>query len=145
MRGLVLILRIVFLLGFFALAAWGFLWLDAKVSGWARLAEHYEADAAPKGAEYFRIDGMVGNVRMIRIQKLATAGMSNEGLYLAYPRLARPGHPALLIPWSAVSSHESSDVPIVGHRVTMSVGPDTPVTITLYNEAAWAAERYLNK
>jgi hypothetical protein len=75
--------------------------LIAKLSGWARLARHYRADAPPDGARFhFQSAGMRF---WTSYSGCLTVGANRKGLYLAVWFLFRFGHPPLIVPWRDIT------------------------------------------
>jgi hypothetical protein len=78
--------------------------LISKLSGWARLARHYGADAPFDGLRFhFQSAGLRFGTNY---SGCLTVGVNRRGLYLAVWLLFRIGHPPLFIPWRDVTMTE---------------------------------------
>jgi hypothetical protein len=78
--------------------------LIAQLSGWARLARHYRADAPLDGDRFhFQSAGMRFGTNY---NGCLTIGVDRKGLYLAVWFLFRIGHPPLLVPWRDITMTE---------------------------------------
>jgi ankyrin repeat protein len=134
-------LSIPFALAGIALFAVGLLHADAHMTGWRRIAGRHAAPAALDGKAFRRQDADVGTVGFVRTRNLMRAAVLDEGLYLAMPAIARPGHRSLLVPWTELSI--ANDTQILGRPVVkLSVGSPVIGSITLRGGvAADARER----
>lgn len=93
--GLVLAVLVFFVVLWMSIAL-----LLSRVGGWSKLAQRYRAQqAAPARCEALPV-AFVESARY-RGGALAAA-ICPEGLYLAVSPLFSPGHPPLLLPWSAI-------------------------------------------
>jgi hypothetical protein len=78
--------------------------LIARLSGWARLARHYRAEAPLDGTRFrFQSAGMRFATNY---GGCLTVGVNRRGLYLAVWLLFRIGHPSLFIPWRDITMTE---------------------------------------
>jgi hypothetical protein len=92
------VLVVLFPLGFAAI--WSSVcWLLAWIGGWQRLAHYYRCERSPNGQAIGGFWAMLGPVSY---RGTLTLQAAPEGLYLSIMVLFRPGHPPLLIPWSAI-------------------------------------------
>lgn len=92
--------------------------LLGRLGGWGRMATHYRtSEPAPRGVEWFT----TGTVGGVRYRNALVVAASPRGLYLSVLPLFRPGHPPLLVPWSAVQPGPPSRW--FGARVRVRHGP----------------------
>lgn len=98
--------------------------LLGTMSGWLRLATRYKQIVEYKGAS-FHASGRIGLVNYNNVLHL---GADEEHLYLSVMFLFKAGHPALMIPWTAieVSKHRGFFFQYVRLRI------DDAVTVTLH-------------
>ena len=91
-----------------SVAFWCFLsFLLAFVSGWRRLAHSFGSDRPPSGKAFTWQTGIVGVVSYNRCLNIHVA---REGLFLSAASLFRVGHKPLLIPWTAISNEEPTQI-----------------------------------
>lgn len=93
-----------------ALGGWCLVvWLIARIGGWHALAWDFRAAGRPREGAFSYVNtgsvGWLGHYRGCLI-----VGVTPAGLYLAVWPMFRPGHPPLLIPWTAVRRAESQKV-----------------------------------
>jgi hypothetical protein len=102
-----LLLIVAILIGFplVFVAMWSFVcWLIALIGGWQRLAHVYPAHGTPVGKRYGGLYGRMGHSSYKGVLNVVVAP---EGLHLSTMIFFRPGHPPLLIPWSALRDGEA--------------------------------------
>jgi ankyrin repeat protein len=122
----------------------GLLHADARMTGWRQLASRFTAPAALDVATFTRQDVDVGTLAFIRIRNLMRAAALDDGLYLAMPAIARPGHPPLLVPWTQMRVVEERQ--LLGRTVVkLSVGSPEIGTITLRGGVADDVRRRLGR
>lgn len=92
----------------------GLLLLDAQVSGWHSLAKKFPASAEPANLNP-RQNGGVGAISLIQVRGLIRAAADKGGLYFAFPKFLRLGHPPLQIPWREL--RVTRDKHLLGRRV----------------------------
>jgi ankyrin repeat protein len=108
-----LLIAPVSIVGFVAIFA-ALIQLDARMTGWHRMAERFAA-TGPEPARAIRQDAGVGTIGLVRVKNLMRAAAPVEGLYLAMPAVFRLGHPPLSIPWREMRI--ASDSVLFGQRV----------------------------
>jgi hypothetical protein len=102
--------------------------LIAQLSGWARLARHYRADAPLDGARFhFQSAGMRFGTNY---GGCLTVGVDRKGLYLAVWFLFRFGHPPLLTPWRDITITERKRFFMQQVVFRFDRGPDIPYIIS---------------
>ena len=112
-----LMLKIFFSLlmtGFFLVFMTGLFFLDARMTGWHALAKRFPAASEPANVNK-RQNGGVGSIGLVQMRNLLRAAATNEGLYLAFPKILSAGHPPLLIPWPQLRI--TNDKTLFGVRV----------------------------
>ncbi len=75
-------------------------YLLAVLGGWVSLGRLYRLDRRFAGETWHFRSGQFRYV--VSYGNMLTLGASTEGMYLSVLFLFRAGHPALLVPWSAV-------------------------------------------
>jgi hypothetical protein len=117
------LLQIVFVLfgvAFFVAFMSAIFFLDARMTGWHALAKHFPASTEPANINR-RQNGGVGLIGLVQLRNLLRAAATDEGLYLAFPKMLSAGHAPVLIPWSQLRI--TDDKTIFGIRVlTLRVG-----------------------
>lgn len=109
----------------------------AFVSGWNKLAKRFRADAAPTGQTLYMQSARLNGSRYNNCLILIVAA---EGLYLKAFPLFRPGHPPLLLPWSAFSPFKTSKQLLMTlHTTTVTISQFNKVTIAFYDPKTVAA------
>jgi len=118
-----LVLRIFFgvmMAVFFGAFMTGIFFVDARMTGWHALAQHFPASSEPPNVNW-RQNGGVGLIGLVQLRNLLRAAATDEGLFLAFPKIFSAGHAPLLIPWSRLRIMD--DKTIFGIRViTMQAG-----------------------
>lgn len=110
-----------YLIPLFAISFWWIvLWAIARISGWSILAEHYEALDSYEGPKKLGQSALLERVKGMpaRYNGLLVFGADGRGLRLSVLIFFRPFHPALVIPWSDIST--ASRKAFVGGRVDIS-------------------------
>jgi ankyrin repeat protein len=126
------------------LFAMGLLHADARMTGWHQLAGRFTAPATLDGRGFARQDADVGTLGFVRIRNLMRAAALDDGLYLAMPAIARPGHAPLLVPWTQMRVVDERQ--LLGRPVVrLSVGSPEIGTITLRGGVADEARRRLRR
>jgi hypothetical protein len=75
--------------------------LISRVGSWHRLAQKFPA-AGPAEGRTFRLQtGMIGQARY---RNALHVWLGPQGIRLDLPRIFRPGHPPLFLPWEAVQA-----------------------------------------
>jgi hypothetical protein len=98
----------------------GIFFLDARMTGWSALAQRFPATSEPPNV-FKRQNGGVGTIGLVQMRGLLRAAATEQGLYLAFPKMLRAGHAPLLIPWSQLKI--TDDKTILGIRVlTLQAG-----------------------
>ena len=94
------------IIGFILFTAfWCLIHKLVSLAAWGRLAKHYAHPEPVATSERFRLaQAMVG---FVSYRQIIQAGVAPEGLSLSVFVLFRVGHPALLIPWSALEPVQS--------------------------------------
>ena len=127
-----LILKIFFsllMVGFFLVFMTGLFFVDARMTGWHALAKRFPAWSEPASVSK-RQNGGVGLIGLVHLRNLMRAAATDQGLYLAFPKIFSVGHPPLLIPWSQLRI--TDDKTIFGIRVlTMQAGDPKITRVTL--------------
>ncbi len=117
------ILRVFFALlmvAFFLMFMVGIFLLDARITGWYALAQRFPASSEPAHVNK-RQNGGVGTIGLVQMRNLLRAAGTDEGLYLAFPKMLSAGHPPLLIPWSQLRI--TDDKTLFGIRIlTLQAG-----------------------
>ena len=101
--------------------------LMARVGGWARLAEHYEARDDFEGQRW-RFESARFN-RRVNYGGCLTFGANARGLHLSTWILFRPGHPALFIPWSDVTMKKTTYWMFPYVELSFRRAPERPLLI----------------
>jgi len=105
---------------FFVAFMSGIFFLDARITGWHALAQRFPSAGEPVMVNK-RQNGGVGLIGLVQLRNLLRASETNEGLYMAFPKMLSVGHAPLLIPWSQLRI--SDDKTILGIRVlTLQAG-----------------------
>ena len=105
---------------FFVAFVAGIFFLDARITGWHALGQRFPASSQPATVNK-RQNGGVGLIGLVQLRNLLRAAATNEGLYMAFPKMLSAGHAPILIPWSQL--HITDDKTIFGIRVlTMQAG-----------------------
>ena len=106
--------------GFFLVFMTGIFFLDARMTGWHALAKRFSTGSEPANLNK-RQNGGVGSIGLVQMRNLLHAAATDEGLYLAFPKILSAGHPPLLIPWPQIRI--TNDKTLFGVRVlTLQVG-----------------------
>jgi hypothetical protein len=114
------------------------------MTGWRQLAGRFTAPATLDGRRFTRQDADVGTLGFIRIRNLMRAAALDDGLYLAMPAIARPGHAPLLVPWTQMRVVDERQ--LLGRPVVkLSVGSPEIATVTLRGGVADEARRRLRR
>ena len=85
----------------------GVVWLLGKISGWSRLAGHYESNRRFDGIAYRWQSALIGP---ISYNRALTITLMKDGIGLTIMPLFSAGHPPLLIPWTSLHSKGTSQV-----------------------------------
>jgi ankyrin repeat protein len=94
--------------------------LDARMTGWRALAQRFPATSEPPNLSKHQ-NGGVGTIGLVQLRGLLRAAATDQGLYLAFPKMLSAGHPPLLIPWSQLRI--TGDKTIFNmHVLTMQAG-----------------------
>ena len=96
-------------------------WLDARSSGWHRLGHSYGGHEEPAGK---RFDGITIGMNGKCYQRIATASVTKDGLYLNLSPWHCFLHPPLLIPWTKMKI-----VPDGWNTIVQAVAPLRPVSL----------------
>jgi hypothetical protein len=96
-------------------------WLNARNSGWHRLGHSYGGHEEPAGK---RFDGITIGMNGKCYQRIATASVTKDGLYLSLSSWHRILHPPLLIPWTQMKI-----VPDGWNTIVQAVAPLRPVSM----------------
>jgi hypothetical protein len=105
---------------FFVAFMIGIFFVDARMTGWHALAQRFPGSREPANVNR-RQNGGVGLIGLVQLRNLLRAAATDDGLYLAFPKIISAGHPPLLIPWSRLRI--TDDKTIFGIRVlTMQAG-----------------------
>jgi hypothetical protein len=99
-----------------------YLWLDARWSGWKRLARLYPADHEPTG-RLFEKATVSMNARSYR--GIATVGMNADGIYVRLIPAFFLQHPPLMVPWRNMKTVE------VGTTTEFELAAPIPVRLRL--------------
>jgi hypothetical protein len=98
----------------------GLFFADARMTGWHSLAKSFPASSEPANVSK-RQNAGVGLIGLVQLRNLMRAAATDEGLYLAFPKIFSMGHPPLLLPWSQL--RVTDDKTVFGIRVlTMQAG-----------------------
>ncbi len=109
-------------------AMWLFLsWLLSRLSGWARLAEHYRATGHAAGESAWMRTGRIG---VVQYHSCLCFRVNDDGLRITVAFPLRLGHPPLFIPWDQFH-HIREDEMMFSQKVKMSVGHPTLVRVTM--------------
>jgi hypothetical protein len=73
------------------------MWINSHVSGWKRLAKHYQSDETPSGKTW---NGVQGTVGMVSYKNVLNCSANENGLFIQPSMLFKFAHPLLFIPWS---------------------------------------------
>lgn len=73
------------------------MWINSHVSGWRRLAKHYQSNDTPTGKAWSGVQGTVG---MVSYKNALNCSANENGLYIQPGVLFKFGHPLLFIPWT---------------------------------------------
>ena len=118
--GIVAIASAIGTLAFAIIFFTGILLLDARLTGWHRLAQAFPATAEPPGTNRHQ-NGGVGSIGLVYLKGLMHAAADERGLYLAFPGFLRAGHMPLHVPWSQLRI--TSEKNLFGlHIVQLQVG-----------------------
>jgi hypothetical protein len=93
-------------------------WIDARLSGWNRLARLYRAPDEPAGRRFERVTFCM-NARCYR--RIGTIAMGSEGLHMQLHPLFRFLHPPLLIPWRNLKTSPAGSIPDIQIAAGLSV------------------------
>ena len=105
---------------FFVAFMSGIFFLDARMTGWAALAQRFPAANEPANVNRHQ-NGGVGAIGLVQMRNLLRAAATDAGLYLAFPKVLSAGHRPLLIPWSQLRI--ADDKTVFGIRVlTLQAG-----------------------
>lgn len=107
-----------------------------RFSGWARLAERFQAPGRFEGpTSPFCSANMGAGFQPVNYGTCLTLGADASGLYLDVFPLFRVGHPPLLIPWREVRVGERKKAWMM-EMVTLHLGRADDVPIQLYAKTA---------
>lgn len=73
------------------------MWINSHVSGWKRLAKHYQSDETPSGKTW---NGVQGTVGFVSYKNVLNCTVNDTGLFVQPGLLFKFAHPLLFIPWS---------------------------------------------
>jgi ankyrin repeat protein len=119
----------------------GIFFLDARMTGWHALAQRFPAASEPANI-FKRQNGGVGTIGLVQMRGLLRAAATDQGLYLAFPKMLRAGHAPLLISWSQLKI--TDDKTILGIRVlTLQVGEPKIARVVLRGGIAGDVAAYI--
>ena len=105
---------------FFIAFITGIFFLDARMTGWRALAQRFPAAGEPLSI-YKRQNGGLGLIGLVQMRNLLRAAATDQGLYLAFPKMLSAGHAPLLIPWPQLRI--TDDKTVFGIRIlTLQAG-----------------------
>lgn len=84
---------------FFITFMTGIFFLDARMTGWHALAQRFPGVSEPANVNKHQ-NGGVGSIGLVQMRNLLRAAATEQGLYLAFPKMLSAGHAPLLMPWS---------------------------------------------
>ena len=97
------------------------------ISGWRGLSKLYASGSNPSDSTWYAQSGRIG---WLAYRNCLIVGVSAEGLYLSVLLPFRPGHSALLIPWTDIDGVDENTVLFMKCTV-VRVGAPTSATIEL--------------
>ena len=105
---------------FFIAFITGIFFLDARMTGWHSTAQRFPASGEPPSI-YKRQNGGLGLIGLVQMRNLLRAAATDQGLYLAFPKMLSAGHAPLLIPWPQLRI--TDDKTVFGIRIlTLQAG-----------------------
>ena len=105
---------------FFIAFITGIFFLDARMTGWHSAAQRFPASGEPPSI-YKRQNGGLGLIGLVQLRNLLRAAATDQGLYLAFPKMLSAGHAPLLIPWPQLRI--TDDKTVFGIRIlTLQAG-----------------------
>jgi hypothetical protein len=130
------------MVAFFIAFITGIFFLDARMTGWRALAQRFPAAGEPPSI-YKRQNGGVGLIGLVQMRNLLRAAATDQGLYLAFPKMLSAGHAPLLIPWSQLRIND--DKTIFGIRIlTLQAGEPKIARVTLRGGIAESVAKRLS-
>jgi hypothetical protein len=122
----------------------GIFFLDARITGWRALGQRFPASNEPAQVSKNQ-NGGVGGIGLVQLRGLLRAAATDQGLYLAFPKMLSAGHAPLLIPWPQLKI--TDDKTILGIRVlTLQAGEPKIARVMLRGGIApQVAERLGNR
>ena len=142
----IILIIVGFVIAFTALWT-GIVWLTSRLGGWSSLAHEFPSTGRIEGEEFKFCSARLRYV--VNYSHCLTITVMDSGLHLRPMIFFRIGHPALLIPRSAVKTMQRGFMPFFGStKLTIArKGDQTPTTITLYGKGLaealdrWFADR----
>jgi len=120
----------------FAVGIWLLvLWILARASGWARLAEQFYFPE-PFAGRILRFQS--ARIRQANYNGCLQLGVSAEGLYLVPFPLFKPFHQPLLIPWTGIQVERLKKFLFKGYRLSFPGCPGVSVDFP-----AWTFEKVM--
>lgn len=114
--------------------------LSAFISGWLLLAKYYLTNIpSPSILSTWQ----TGHIGFVSDRNSLNIGITEKGLYLSFIFLMRLFHPALLIPWDAISKAGINSFGEYEIYIDIPIFPNSPIIIKLPRKALNEAESIL--